>query len=348
MTIDQLRARKRELLARKKYEEQLQAAGEGDNLALFMVKEELLDVNDQLKALTAGRRKSGGRAVSADFARDRQQYMDWRRQEMSLDSEIKEGRSCMKAAAVHGLDLLSPHQREVLELYLAGQTVTQISTLRGVNQSTVSRTLARAKKRVREETERALVAQRIQVGEKRVDLNDPTAAKAVLLAMTPKQTVYFYLYYSEYQTLREISALTGTDHTAVMRTIRRALRNIAKLLGGQAALLEHPEALEDLAYQAYCEIEDHPELLPESIPKPVAYCPARDMSPSKQEKLLRMEDIPIRIRREVMRARKPPGKLLAALLARQDQTRMGIFQWLEAIFTAFQRKLRKKKKEAAA
>ena len=53
--IEALRARKRELLARKKYELELQARGEGDNLALFMVNEELLDVNDQLRALTSGR-----------------------------------------------------------------------------------------------------------------------------------------------------------------------------------------------------------------------------------------------------------------------------------------------------
>ena len=38
MTIEELRVRKRELLARKKYELDLQARGEGDNLALFMVR----------------------------------------------------------------------------------------------------------------------------------------------------------------------------------------------------------------------------------------------------------------------------------------------------------------------
>ncbi|WP_297294368.1 hypothetical protein [uncultured Oscillibacter sp.] len=37
MTIDELRARKRELLARKRHELELQARGEGDNLALFPV-----------------------------------------------------------------------------------------------------------------------------------------------------------------------------------------------------------------------------------------------------------------------------------------------------------------------
>ena len=51
MTIDELKARKRELMARKKYELELQERGEGDNFALFMVNEELLDVNAQLRAI---------------------------------------------------------------------------------------------------------------------------------------------------------------------------------------------------------------------------------------------------------------------------------------------------------
>ena len=45
MTIDELRSRHRELLARKKEELALQAEGRGDNMALFMVQEELLEVN---------------------------------------------------------------------------------------------------------------------------------------------------------------------------------------------------------------------------------------------------------------------------------------------------------------
>ena len=51
MTIDELRARKQELLAREKYEVELQEQGKGDNFALFMVNEELLDVNAQLRAI---------------------------------------------------------------------------------------------------------------------------------------------------------------------------------------------------------------------------------------------------------------------------------------------------------
>ena len=87
MTIDELKARKRELMARKKYELELQERGEGDNMALFMVNEELLDVNAQLRALApAGKRpKFGrrGRTVHASYGdrgaplvSDRQQFID--------------------------------------------------------------------------------------------------------------------------------------------------------------------------------------------------------------------------------------------------------------------------------
>lgn len=78
MTIDELKARKKVLQARKKEELELQAAGQGDNMALFMVEEELIDVNVQLRALTPGRRVGGkGRRQSGDWAPDKQQYVDW-------------------------------------------------------------------------------------------------------------------------------------------------------------------------------------------------------------------------------------------------------------------------------
>ena len=101
MTIDELRARKRELLARKRHELELQARGEGDNLALFMVREELGDVNDQLRALTAGRRQRGGQTAAADYTKDRQQYLDWRREDTALDGEIDEGRARLTAVCLH-------------------------------------------------------------------------------------------------------------------------------------------------------------------------------------------------------------------------------------------------------
>jgi len=345
MTIEELRVRKRELLARKKYELDLQARGEGDNLALFMVREELGDVNDQLKALTAGRRQRGGQTAASDYTKNRQQYLDWRREDTALDGEIDEGRARLKAAAVHGLDLLTPRQREKFELYLSGRNIPEIAGDLGVNKSTVSRSIALAKKKLREETERAMTEARLRGDSARVDLMDPAALKAVMLALTPKQMVYFYLYYSEWLTLREIGELTGTDHAAISRTLRRALRNIGTLLGGQDTVLENPEALDELAYQAYCELDLHPEFVPEGVQMPQAAAPRKRREQKGPSRVPAMADISVLVRgRYSRKKRKPPGKLLSALLTRREDPAKGsMFQWLEAVFAAFLGRLRKHK-----
>ncbi len=344
MTIEELRARKRELLARKRYELELQARGEGDNLALFMVREELGDVNDQLRTLTAGRRQRGGQTAAADYTKDCQQYLDWRREDTALDGEIGEGRARLAAAAVHGLDLLTPRQREMIKLYLDGRSGKEIAALLCVNKSTVSRSLAKAKKKLREEAERAMTETRLRGEKALVDLANPEALRAVMLAMTPKQTVYFYLYYSECLSLREIGELTGTDHAAISRTLRRALRNVSTLLGGQDAILEHPEALDELAYQAYCELGDHPELVPEGIHIPHAALPPKQRGTRAKGRIPLPAEISIRVRGKRRRKRgKPPGKLLSVLLERRDARPGGsVFQWLTAVFEACRRKLKKR------
>lgn len=343
MTIDELRTRKRELLARKKYEMDLQARGEGDNLALFMVNEELLDINDQLRTLTIGRRKSGGN-TPADFAKDRQHYLNWRRENTALDDEIDDHHARMRRAAVNGLNDLTPRQRQVLEMYLAGKNMPTIAAELGVNRSTVSRTIASAKKELRKETERAMEEHKLLVDGPLVDLRDPAAAKAVFLALTPKQTVYFYLYYSECLTFRTIEELTGTDHASIVRTVRRALRNLDKLLGGRNTVLEHPEALDELGYQAYCRLEDHPELLPEHMPTLVPYCPPEKRNTYAGGSPPSMSSLSVLVQR-VWRGdvAKPPGKLLSALLERRrTEDSPSVFHWLKAVFTALLAGLRKR------
>lgn len=176
MTIDELRARKRELLARKKYELDLQAAGQGDNLSLFMVNEELMDVNAQLRALSPSRRV-GIRRVPGAWVADRWQYEEWRQSETTLDEEISEGRALIRRAAVRGLEKLPPRQRETLKLLQDGLSQEEIAETLGLNKSTVSRTLARAKRNVRRETERACAAVRLRAEAANGDLTDPFAAK---------------------------------------------------------------------------------------------------------------------------------------------------------------------------
>ena len=155
MTIDELKARKRELMARKKYELELQERGEGDNFALFMVNEELLDVNAQLRAIVpAGKgvhfgrkgRASSSLDAYAQNSGDRQQFIKWARAD--VDDAAEEARAELRKMLHGGMKSVTGRQREILLLYADGLTETAIGAKLGVHKSTVCRTLKRAKKNV--------------------------------------------------------------------------------------------------------------------------------------------------------------------------------------------------------
>ena len=78
MTVDELKARRKELLAQKK------ELCDGGSEALFMVEEELMDVNAHLRALTPGQRigSKGGR-VQVGLATDHQQFTDWAQEDQA-------------------------------------------------------------------------------------------------------------------------------------------------------------------------------------------------------------------------------------------------------------------------
>lgn len=258
MTIDELRARKKVLQTRKKEELDLQAAGKGDKMALFMVEEELMDVNAQLRALTPGHRVGGkGRVVHDRFEKnrspsDRQQYVDWMRQDRSLDDEIEDGRTMLKNVLANSQELMTPRQWEVFDLWSkTGMTLEALARrLGGVNKSTVSCLLRSAKKAIQDEAERQS-DNRLHLSAGRLDMNDPAVSKIIMACMTDTQAVYVYLYYGEWMTLREISALTGTDHSSIMRTIYRALDNIGRYTGYRDVILDNMDAIGNIAYQLY-------------------------------------------------------------------------------------------------
>lgn len=328
MMIDELRERKRELLDKKKYELELQSKGEGSELNLFMINEELLDVNNHLKALTGGRPKSFKAVDTSDFTKNRQQYLNWRCEDTAFDDEIEDERTLMRRTAAAGLDLLSPRQKEMMQMYLSGKNTVSIAKELGIHKSSASRTIARAKKALKDETERAKTANRLLAEDSVVDLRNPAAAKVILMTMTPKQAVYFYLRYSERLTIREIRMLNGVDRPAVYRIIRWALQNIDELFGGREVVLEYPEALDELAYQTYCHLKDHPETLSNSTSHQRALHHNIDPPP--------MCDIHVQIRKEQRGNKKtPPGKLLSALRDRQEtEDDRDIFRWLDAVFAA--------------
>lgn len=269
MTIDELKARKKELQARIQEELALQAAGKGDNLALLMVEEELMDVNAQLRVLTPGRRvgRKVGRISNDTFERgqspsDRKQFLDWDRENNSFDDEIAEGRAELKNILANSRDLMTPRQWEIFEVWSkTGMSMDDIARRFGINTSTVSRTLRRAKAAIQEEAERQINGRKY-LSSVRLDMSDPNVSKIVLACMTETQAVYMYLYYGEWMTLREISALTGTDKSSIMRAIYRALANIGRYLGYREIVLENMDAVGEIAFRMYVSngpLEDPPE-----------------------------------------------------------------------------------------
>lgn len=325
MTIDELRARKRLLLEQKREAEEA-----GDKWEAAFVNEELLDVNAQLRALTHGHRKTARDTRSAS-ASDRQQYENWARREDA--EETGQARAALREKAAASLEGLTPRQRETLTLYAGGMKVEAIAEHLGVDQSTVSRTLARARRNAARTVTQAAEGEKLLAGSDRVDLGREDALRAVVQALTPKQLVYFYLYYSEGLSLREIGALIGTNHATICRTIKRALLRLDKLFPG-GAILEHPEAVDEAAYWAWRELDAHPELVQEPVR---ALVHSKPHSPEYRRDYYRKTCL-AKPNVAVRRAKGPPGKLLALLRERAAQGTAGLLGWLEGVFQRLKRR----------
>lgn len=271
MIIDELRTRKQELLARKKYELDLQAQGKGDNFALFMVNEELLDVNAQLRAFAPSRRIGKRRTTSSEWAPDKQQFIDWTRKD--ADEETDEARAQMYGLLHNGIASISGRQREILLLWSDGLRVTTIAEQLKVDKSTVSRTLKRAQKNVKRITETRLAVERLR-DENRLDMSEPEVAKLLMSALTVHQAVCFYLYYSEQMSVREVGQLLRVDHSTICRTIQRALSRIGDVLGSDVDILENVEELDNLVFLIYRGLCDQCENLPSVVQTHIKRIPA--------------------------------------------------------------------------
>lgn len=253
MKADDILARKRELLEMRRAEE---ARAEPDNMALFLLNEELADLNAQLRSLRSAPRAAG--TTHSEQALDRAMYREWRTAER--DDEMREARRAYFEALKGSAEVLTPRQAELFDLWQRGLGVTELAERYGVAPSTVSRTITRCKARMRAEAERLAKALRLEGGTV-FDLADREAAKVILSCLTAKQAVCLYLYYGEWLNLRECGELLGVDHTAVLRTVRRALRAIRDTLRCDAFTLDNADALSELAYELYVE-QGPPEIAP--------------------------------------------------------------------------------------
>ena len=271
MTIDELKARKRELMARKKYELELQERGEGDNFALFMVNEELLDVNAQLRAIVpAGKgvhfgrkgRASSSLDAYAQNSGDRQQFIKWARAD--VDDAAEEARAELRKMLHGGMKSVTGRQREILLLYADGLTETAIGAKLGVHKSTVCRTLKRAKKNVASVVETQQKVEALRDGN-RLDMTDPGVVKLLMGALTTHQATCFYLYYAEWLTIRQIGGLLNVDHSTICRTIKRAVARLNDVLGGVVDILDNIEGMDDVLFVIYCGLSEKDDELPPAV-----------------------------------------------------------------------------------
>ena len=271
MTIDELRVRKIELLARKKYELDLQEKGQGDNFNLFMINEELLDVSAKLRALTPSCRVGSNRVTHSAYVQDRQQFLDWLQQDSEEDTDV--AKMQMRRILRGGIDSISSRQREILLLWSDGLRGTEIAERLGVDKTTVSRTLKRAKANVKRLTETRLAVEQLR-DDNRLDMSDPEVSKLLMSILTVHQAVCFYLYYSERLSIRDVGKLLQVDHSTILRTIQRAVARIRDALGGQIDILDNAEELDNLVFAIYRGLCERGEELPPEVQKCLGRSPS--------------------------------------------------------------------------
>lgn len=351
MTIEELRERKKQLLAMKAEEEALQAEGKGDNLNYFIIKEELLDVNAHLREMLPKKRLSmGKRTTNPDFQFDRQQFLNWQDQEDHGDNDEK---AFKEQAAKKALSFLSQNQREIFLERSKGRKLEDIAAERGLDKSTVCRTNWRAKRNLQLMVNAMMTKRELLTDGNVVDLRDPKTQEGILGALTSRQIMYLYLYYSEYLSLREIEEIVGVDRSSIMRTIRRALYSLGNIFGGENIILDNVDVLDEIACTAFYSIQDQLDLSEEhKIPRirtkeyhlnRVDICtlkkpPIQVRSPSGG--LVDTQSLRIGLNTALLKSR---GKLLQLLLDRRrrlvsDSTtpqKNLLRRWLEKIFSTF-------------
>ena len=135
-------------------------------------------------------------------------------------------------------------------MYAEGLRVTDIARQLRIDKSTASRTLQRAKKNIAHIMETRTALDKLR-DENRLDMADPKAVQLLMGVLTAHQAVCFYLYYSEWLSIRQIGELLDVDHSTICRTIQRAVARINDILGGGIGILDNIEGMDDVVFSIY-------------------------------------------------------------------------------------------------
>ena len=330
MTVDEILTRKRELL--------MQRREETDNFALFFLNEELRDLNAQLRSLRGAPRAQG--RTNSGLTMDRERYLRWLSDER--DGEMAEAHGVYLDAVKNSAAVLTARQRELFDRWQTGESVTALAERFGVDKSTVSRTLTRGKARLRREAETRARTLRLDGGAV-FDLADTEVARVLLSCLTSHQAVCLYLYYGEWLNLRECAELLGVDHTAVLRTVQRALRAIQSTLRCGEFTLDNADALGDLAYALYVEAGMPADVEPEAAKTAWARRKLGHTAPVKRQAsppalcTVRTSDGLVSARGAAHRSlERPMSRLLTLLYALR--ARGPLYRWLTRLFEKITKK----------
>lgn len=276
----------------------------------------------------------------------RQQFLKLPAAGQPLDGESVQIYTQLKKEITHALEDLADPQWEALSLSLQGWSCSEIGEALGITRRTAWDRLARARKNVLEETERAMTRHRLLAKGPVLDMRDTDVLESLLLIMTPTQIACFYIHFSEGFPENKAGKLFGHGQAPVHQAITTGLQNIDILLGGKDVILIHPEALDELGYKVYCELYAHPELIQKGAALPMQH---RRRGP--KDPLLRPLPCRWAIHVQIWHRRRPTEKLkekipevpLGRLHAALLKDGRDLFEGLKMVFSVCRYKIEQRR-----
>lgn len=236
-----------------------------------------LYVDGWLESETACRGEAKDGAVADIFGNT----VRWTDLGIEPDDEDKKARlmRCLK----RGKASCSPRQQEMLDLFLQGKSLAEIAEATGVDKTTVSKTLKRAKRTINEIEKSMRNEERAKVSGV-IDFSSREVAEDILSSLTETQAVYLYLYYGEWLSLRDIGELLNKHYTSVHMGIHRAVKMIReKYNDNEDLMLRGVEDLEPMLYEIYQQ-PDIEYLVPQRAKDAAKRAYAKRRSPEPMEK----------------------------------------------------------------
>lgn len=362
MMADELLARRQELRAKRREELKLKEQGIGNAEALAIVEEELLDVNAKLDALTPGKhsgRKKGPSPMG--YASDLQQFRAWASEDQDSTEDGAQGsRSIMQEVLAERRNLVTERQLTMLELWGAGLSKRGVAAQLGIDSSTASRLINRAKESVAYVASKRSLIHNDAEGAY-FDMADPRTFVTIMSGITVTQFTYLYLYFGAYLSFSKIAALLGCNRSTVCRGINRAVYRVLYGLPDGLIRMKNMDVLGDAAYQFCTQYSDLNTVL-EKMPYFVQRSRQGVWAARKSRpKFLVTQDGSIvaatidthgnskiattvrGLQRTENLQRTGFGELLKVLLRRRrgEEDKSVLLEWLNRIFVAYKEKLKK-------